>query len=129
MSNWFKVSQTLKAPALQSAELVSDPAVLFGADLSLSFTPPPPTPGLTILYYMCEVSPDGGTTVYTCDGGANGIQGSFGTTSPQTVPDVIYYNPGYYQIQPGWSVRMWAVSSSDVGDQSPWLPVSSLPAS
>ena len=123
-SNWFTVGQTLKAPDLESATLVSDPASIFGADLSLSFTPPPPTPGLAILYYICEVSPDGGNTVYVCDGGANGIQGSFGTTSPQIVPDSIYYDPGYYQIQAGWSVRIWAVSSSDVGDESAWVQIS-----
>ena len=55
--------------------------------ISLSFEPPAFLTSDSILYYMCEVSPDGGTTVYTCDGGANGVQGSFGTTSPQTVPD------------------------------------------
>lgn len=115
---WYTITNNpLQAPTITQAVDGSD-------SLSVYFNPPPAEPGLTVQQYICEVSPDGGTTVYTCNGGADGTLGSMGLTSPASVPNTIYYDPGYYQIVPGWSIRMWAVASTVTSPKSDWVTIS-----
>lgn len=115
---WYTIaSNPLGAPTITGA-------VVGTGSLSISFNPSPTVPGLTVQQYICEVSPDGGTTVYTCNGGVDGTLGSMGLTSPAAVPSTIYYDPGYYQITPGWSIRMWAVAATISSPRSAWVTIS-----
>lgn len=113
---WFKIEKNpLEAPIIRRALLGS-------TDITLTFDVPS-APGLTVRDNICEVSPDGGVTVYRCNGGANGTLGSMGPSSPAKTPNSIYHNPGYFQIKAGWSIRVWSVGSTVDSPRSEWFTI------
>lgn len=115
---WFTLTNPLHAPVIQS--VVDGPE---GDGMTLTYKPPAPVAGLTIRDYECQVSPDGGKTVYPCDGGG-GPDNGFGTADPANVPNMVYNGTGYLYVQPGWSIRIWAVTDTLLGSKTRWYPVS-----
>lgn len=115
---WFTLTNPLQSPAIDSVVAGSP-----GDGLTLTYDPPPVVPGLTVLDYECEVSPDGGQSVYPCDGGG-GVDNGFGTADPANVPNLVYVDPGYLDVQSGWSIRVWAVTDTLTGVKTSWYPVS-----
>jgi hypothetical protein len=114
---WFKLSDSLAAPVINSASQSAP-----GADIHLDYVAPKPPRGLTIADYKCEVSPDGGSTVHPCDAGggpANGI----GTADPTTAPGEVLIGITLVNIQPGWSIRIWAVTPTCDSPKSHWFTI------
>lgn len=114
---WFRLPNSLAAPVVKSA---SDPDP--GSDLTVSYAAPGPPNGLTIIDYQCEVSPDGGATVFPCDAGG-GPDNGFGTADPAQVPGGVLNGDTLEDIQPGWRIRIWAVTATENSPRSRWFTI------
>ncbi len=114
---WLKLSNSLAAPVIKSASQSAP-----GADIHLGYAAPKPPRGLTIADYRCEVSPDGGKTVYACDAGG-GADNGLGTADPATAPGEVLESPNLVNIQPGWSIRIWAVTPNYDSPKAHWFTI------
>ena len=114
---WFRLPNSLTAPAVKSA---SDPDP--GSAITLRYSAPLPPQGLTIIDYRCEVSPDGGVTVFACDGGG-GPDNGFGTSDPAQVAGEVLNGDSLEDIEPGWTIWIWAVTATENSPKSRWFTI------